>query len=142
MLGLVKNKNDASSNNLADHISVHFQFVRFLLVGVLNTAFGYGLFCLLIYLGMFYVIASLISTVAGVLFNFITTGNLVFGSRDKSKLSRFIAVYVITFFVNLLALNLFNSSGINLYFGAGVMILPSALLAFLLQKYYVFTRHA
>ncbi|NCQ92050.1 MAG: hypothetical protein GPI94_15420 [Microcystis aeruginosa LG13-03] len=55
------------------------RFVRFLLVGVLNTIFGYSLFAVLILIGLNYKYAVLIGTIQGVLFNFQTTGRLVFG---------------------------------------------------------------
>jgi putative flippase GtrA len=44
--------------------------LRFLLVGVLNTAFGYLLFALLLALGLKVPLALLLATVGGVLFNF------------------------------------------------------------------------
>jgi putative flippase GtrA len=52
-------------------------FVRFLAVGVLNTAFGYALFALLVWAGVWYPAAA--STIGGMIFNFNTTGRLVFG---------------------------------------------------------------
>ena len=56
------------------------QFVRFVLVGILNTAFGYGVYCLMLWIGLSYWWATLIANVLGVLFNFKTTGVLVFKS--------------------------------------------------------------
>ena len=55
------------------------KFVRFLLVGVLNTLFGYFSFATLIIIGLDYKLAALLATIIGVLFNFQTTGRLVFG---------------------------------------------------------------
>jgi putative flippase GtrA len=54
-------------------------FARFLLVGVLNTIFGYFLYGTLILIGLDYKLAVLLATILGVLFNFQTTGRLVLG---------------------------------------------------------------
>jgi putative flippase GtrA len=54
-------------------------FVRFLAVGVLNTAFGYAFFALLVWAGLWYPAAAAASTIGGIVFNFNTTGRLVFG---------------------------------------------------------------
>ena len=58
-------------------------FIRFLLVGALNTAFGLGLYCFFVYIGLSYKIAVLLSTVLGVLFNFKTIGSLVFKNKNN-----------------------------------------------------------
>jgi putative flippase GtrA len=55
------------------------KFARFLLVGALNTLFGYFLYGSLILIGINYKLAALLATIQGVLFNFQTTGRLVFG---------------------------------------------------------------
>ena len=55
------------------------KFAKFLLVGVLNTLFGYFLYGSLILIGLNYKYAVLLATIIGVLFNFQTTGRLVFG---------------------------------------------------------------
>lgn len=53
----------------------------FLLVGVMNAAFGYGCFAAFLYLGLHYSLALLLATILGVLFNFKSIGALVFGSK-------------------------------------------------------------
>ena len=55
------------------------KFARFLLVGVLNTIFGYFLYGTLILIGLDYKYAVLLATILGDLFNFQTTGRLVLG---------------------------------------------------------------
>ncbi|MFN6273722.1 MAG: GtrA family protein [Microcystis sp.] len=55
------------------------KLVRFLLVGILNTLFGYFLYGSLILIGINYKLAALLATIIGVLFNFQTTRRLVFG---------------------------------------------------------------
>lgn len=81
-----------------------WQFVRFLLVGLLNTAFGYALFAGFILLGASLALALAGGTVLGVLFNFRTIGRLVFANRELRLLPRFIAVYSLYFILNLACL--------------------------------------
>ncbi len=114
------------------------QFVRFVLVGLLNTAFGYGVFALLILLGIPYPIATLLSTAAGVLFNFKSYGTLVFGSHDNRLLLRFVAVYAVIYAVNLIPLRWAERNGISLLVTGAAVALPMALLSFLLNRRFVF----
>src|SRR4051794_16854283 len=54
------------------------QFLTFLAVGILNTAFGYGVFAGLYLLGGSHRVSIVIATGFGVVFNYFTMGRLVF----------------------------------------------------------------
>ena len=114
------------------------RFLRFLLVGVLNTAFGYGVFVACLWLGMHYALAGAFSTVLGVLFNFKSTGKLVFRSQGNGKLAHFVAVYAIIYLVNVLALGVMLQSGIPEWLGGLILLLPSAILSYILNRQFVF----
>jgi putative flippase GtrA len=114
------------------------RFIIFLLVGGLNTIFGYGIFALCIYLKLHYSLASLISTVLGILFNFKTTGIIVFKNKSNSLIFRFFLVYGISFCIGLILLFLLNQMGINNYIGGALLILPGAIIAYTLQRFLVF----
>jgi putative flippase GtrA len=114
------------------------RFIRFLLVGGLNTAFGYGVFVGCLWLGMHYAIAGAISTVLGVLFNFKTTGSLVFQSRRNGRLPHFVSVYVFTYVIGTLSIGLMLHFGIPEWLGALILLLPSAILSYLLNRRFVF----
>lgn len=114
------------------------QFLRFLAVGVLNTAFGYGLFAFFLAINLHYSLALALATVLGVLFNFKTFGSLVFKSHDNRKIFRFVLVYVVVYSINVAGMALFERIQIGPFFGGAVMLLPCALLAFVLQKKFVF----
>jgi putative flippase GtrA len=115
------------------------QFVRFLLVGVLNTLFGYACFTVFLWLGLHYTLAMAMATVLGVLFNFKSTGALVFGSRDNRLLLRFVASYVVVYLVNIAGISLLGRAGVGPQPAGAVMLLPAAVLAFALNKKFVFT---
>lgn len=114
------------------------RFGLFLLVGVLNTAFGYAVFAALVWSGMHYSLALLLATVVGIAFNFITTGRLVFGNRHTNVFWRFVAVYGLLYSVNLLALASLRAWGLGPLLGQALLMLPMAVAAFLLNRRYVF----
>lgn len=114
------------------------QFHRFIVVGVLNTAVGYGLFAFFIYQGFHYTLAVLFATILGVLFNFHSIGRLVFGKHEYRLLIRFFGVYGITYILNIAFLTLFDLFSINIYLAGALLLAPMAIISFLLNKYYVF----
>jgi len=114
------------------------RFLRFLLVGGLNTAVGYGLFAAFILLGAGSSAALAGATVLGIAFNFKSTGRLVFGSGDGRLLPRFIAVYAVQFLVNWLALKALERAGMDPLLAQLTLVLPMALIAFLMMRRFVF----
>lgn len=114
------------------------RFFRFILVGGINTTFGYGCFALLLYAGLHYALALLLATVLGVLFNFKTTGLLVFGSRNNRLIVRFILAYAFVYLLHVGALQVLTGLGVSPYIGAAIMILPISVLAFIINKSFVF----
>lgn len=114
------------------------RLVLFFIVGGVNTAFGYSLYALLLYLHFHYALASLLATIGGVLFNFKTTGVIVFKSHDNRLLFRFIAVYTVTYLLNVVLLRIFSINNANMYLAGAALILPMAMLGFVMQKKFVF----
>ncbi len=114
------------------------RFYRFLAIGLINTAFGYSIYALFLFIGMHYAIAGLFGTVLGVIFNFFTTGALVFSVVEGKRLFKFAGVYVVTYFCNIAGIKILFVMGFNYYYGGALMIPPMAILAFLLNKYWVF----
>lgn len=116
------------------------QFVRFLFVGVLNTAVGYALFAAFVLLGLHYGLAAALATVLGVLFNFQTIGRLVFASHDRSLIFRFTAVYAFTYLLNVGILRVLEGTGVHVLVIQAVLVLPIAVVAFVLHRSFVFRR--
>lgn len=114
------------------------QYLRFFLVAGLNTFFGYGAFALLIYFGLHYTLAVLISTVAGVLFNFKTYGLLVFNSKDNKLIFHFFGVYIVTYLCNVSGIALLAHLEFSNYMAGMIMALPIGFLGFILNKKFVF----
>ncbi len=123
------------------HKYVKNKFVRFILVGGLNTLFGYGIYCLMLMIGLSFVWATLVSQVLGVLFNFMTTGTLVFENSNPKLLFMFVMCYVVTYFINIGTNKLLQDvTGLNKYVtGIGATII-AALCSFFILKTFVYGR--
>jgi len=119
---------------------LRIRFLRFLLVAGLNTVFGYGLFAALILIGLRYPLAAAIATVIGILFNFQTTGRLVFGRHDLSLILRFLAVYAISYVVGIALIGWADRRGISVLLAAAVLAVPMGFFSFTLQRLLVFRR--
>ena len=123
---------------------IHKQLFRFILVGVLNTGFGYSVFVLLSWIGLGASTALLIATIMGVLFNFVTTGRLVFNNRDIRLLCRFLVAYALVYLINLALLTFMQMRGLAAIPAQGLCLLAMVPVSFVLQKLFVFkeVRHA
>jgi putative flippase GtrA len=113
---------------------------RFLVVGGINTLFGYGVYALLIFLHCNYKIAALAGTVLGILFNFMTTGRIVFENRNNLLLLQFIGVYSVTYLLNIGLIKILLECGLNALVGGAVGLLPMAVIAFVLNRLFVFRK--
>lgn len=117
---------------------IDWKFIKFLFVGGLNTAFGYGVFALFLFLKIHYSLALFLSTVLGILFNFKTTGVIVFKNNNNGLIFRFFAAYGVIYGLNLLGLKVFDFIHFNLYGAGFILIFPMAVVSFILMKRFVF----
>ncbi len=118
----------------------HRQFLKFLLTGVVNTLFGYGVFALLIFLKVHYALASFAATSLGVAFNFHTIGRFVFGNRDQALIFKFFAVYGVVYLLSVGGLKALSAIGVSYYLGGGLLLLPMAIISFVLNRKFVFNK--
>ena len=114
------------------------KFMKFLFVGALNTAFGYSVYAIFVTLHASHNVALTIQYILGVLWNFKTTGVIVFKNHDNSRIVRFFLSYVVTYSINLICLNLLVDFGFGKYLSQGIMVLPMAVLSFTIFKTFVF----
>lgn len=115
------------------------EFLRFLLVGALNTAFGYLVFYALIFLGLHYSVALLLSMILGVIFNFFTYGKLVFYKSNSFSFLRFVTLYLFLYVVGTTLIQQLMIAGINLNYASFLSLTFVAVFSFLGNKYLVFT---
>ncbi|HEX8532627.1 MAG TPA: GtrA family protein [Allosphingosinicella sp.] len=116
-----------------------WQFVRFIAVGSLNFAFYYSIFAGLHLLGVAPTPSVLIATVVAVLFNFCTTGQIVFRSRRAWLLPKFIAVYIVQTLLNVGSLRALIAIGVPVLAAEALVIGVLAVLTFFALKRFVFS---
>lgn len=135
--------NDAANGSMSTFWSRWLwshQLLRFLVVGMANTLVGYALYLIGLWLGVPYQAALTGATILGAIFNFFTTGRLVFESRALNRISGFLAVYGITFAVNLALLTWLVQAGVAKAYAQAVLLPLIVLLSFFLNKHLVFGR--
>jgi putative flippase GtrA len=114
------------------------RFLRFLVVGAFNTLFGYGLFYALLRLTGAPMFALTLSTILGILFNFMTTGGLVFRNIERRRLAPFFGVYFFVYLYNAAGLAILQRMGVDPAL-AGLLLLPGAvILSYVLNRFFVF----
>ena len=121
---------------------IRLPFLKFLFVGGINTAFGYLLYSIIVYLIANPYISMVAATIISILFNFKTYSAIVFKSKGNSKILHFFAIYLLVMVVQILLFKELDYLGINNPYLAGAVItLPTALLSFFLMKKFVFRQH-
>lgn len=81
-------------------------FSKFVFVGILNTAIGYGLFVLFIYLHFQYILASVVSFMLSVANSYLWNKFFTFQTSGKNffELAKFFTVYFIQYLIGLFGL--------------------------------------
>ena len=81
------------------------RLLKFLGTGILNTVFGYSVYAVLLFVDTSYPIALLLATVAGVVFNYISFGRLVFRAQGGwIVFGKFVIAYALAYGVNVVLL--------------------------------------
>ena len=115
-------------------------FYKYLLIGGVNTVFGYSVFAFLLFFGIHYSLAVLVATILGILFNFQTYGRFVFKNHSWNLLGRFVFVYTTIYLVNITLLLVFDLLVSNLYISGAMATPVIAYLGYILNKRYVWVK--
>lgn len=119
---------------LVDLVRDWRRLVRYYLVGVINSAFGYGLFAALVWEGTNVYLAQFISHCLGVAFNYFTFSRYTFADRSGSKV-RYILSYAGNYALSLVTLLVLSQILASPYLAGLLTILfVSALNYFVLAK--------
>jgi putative flippase GtrA len=115
---------------------------RFLATGVLNTAFGYGLYALLVFAGLPYLPALVVATAAGVVFNFFTFGRLAFRvALARGMFPRFLAGYGIALALNAALLWFARERlGLDPYTAQLACLPPTVAATYLILNFWVYAQ--
>jgi len=114
---------------------------RFIAVGGLNTAFSYLLYAGLVLAGIDYRVALTICSVVTIVWNFNTTGRLVFGNRRPALIFKFVAGYGLIYLVNLGLVILLAGFGVGELARQAVALPVIVLCSFALNRGWVFRGH-
>lgn len=114
------------------------QFLRFIVAGVFNTLLGFAVYSAAVLAGLPIWCALIVGNVAGVAFNFVTTGGYVFRSLMLSHLPRFLTAYAIVYFINLKLIGWLSILVPGSIRTQAVLTIPMALFSYFLMKRFVF----
>jgi putative flippase GtrA len=114
------------------------QFFRFLIIGGINTLFGFLIYSFCIARGVEVESAIIIGTILGVVFNFITTGGGVFRQLSLKNLPRFLLTYILIYVVNIYLYKLISKNIASPILIQGILAIPLSLLSYFIMSRYVF----
>lgn len=81
-----------------DHLKKHAEKIRYVAVGLANTAIDFAVLFLLVHLGVDKLVANYISTSIALVFSFFVNRSFTFKSTSANKRRQFILFVVITLF--------------------------------------------
>ncbi len=118
------------------------QFIKFNIVGIINTVLNYLIYSLLIYSGVGYRISLAVDYALGIAVSFILNKKYTFKKDEKTNplmVIKMIFSYVCIFFINVFLLEfMVEKINVDLYVGQFFSIIIIVLISFVLQKLYVF----
>ena len=114
------------------------QPVRFVIVGGLNTLFGYALFSAFYLLSHHRQLSLVAATIIGVLFNYFTTGRLVFANRGYRFLIPFCLGYGVVLGANMIALEVLSRLGVPTLAAQAISLPAMVVLSYVINRYVVF----
>lgn len=116
------------------------RFVRFLVAGGLNTLVGFAVYSICIVTGNPAWLALLIGMIFGIVFNFFTAGGYVFRELLFYRFPRFVCCYLVIYAINLLSVELISIWLSSQILAQAIIILPLAMLSYILQTRFVFSK--
>ena len=114
------------------------RFVKFLAIGGLNTLFGFTVYALFALTELSTFTVLIVSTVAGITFNFFTTGGLVFRDLGLARVPRFLISYAAIFLINLKLIEWLAPLYGGRIWAMAIILLPMTLLSYFMLAGFVF----
>ena len=111
---------------------------RYYQAGIVNTAFGYGLYASFVALGLNMYLAQIVAHLLGMAFNYITYSRHAFHDSDVSK-SRFVASYAVNYLLGLGALWATSQVVASPYLAGLIAVGIVSLINYFILKHWVFT---
>ncbi len=112
--------------------------LRFFLVGAVNSIFGFLVFSALVLFGAGNLPALVGGNLLGLVFNFFSTGGLVFKNLSPSNIPKFVGCYIAMLAINTIALNIFAPLLGSRIGAQALLTLPMAGIAYAVMSLWVF----
>ncbi len=112
-----------------------WRFVKFLAVGVLNTAFGVAVYEVLVYLGMAPQPALALAYFIGIIWNYFTHGKIVFENQGFGKFPAYLGSYFLIYLLNAAGLYLMLQAGVSKFVAQPILAVIMAVPTFFLLSY-------
>jgi len=112
--------------------------LRFIAAGALNSVFGFAVYSAAILWGVPVWAALLVANVAGLGFNFVTTGGYAFRSLQLSRFPRFAAAYLGLYLLNWGLIHELQAWVSGAIMAQALLTLPLAALSYLVLSKLVF----
>ena len=122
----------------ADTIGTVERLWRYYQAGIVNTAFGYGLYAAFVALGLNMYVAQIVAHLIGMTFNYFTYSRHAFRDSDVSK-GRFIASYAVNYLFGLAALWGASQFIVSPYLAGFVAVAVVSLINYFILRHWVFT---
>ena len=124
---------------------VILQFLRFNLVGIVNTGLAYGVYAALVFIGLDHFLALGADYLVGIIFSFVVNKRLTFRVKSRGNAAMFakmVGSYLVLLALNTLILwALVDKSGVNTYIGQAIALAVVVVLSFAVQRFVVFGVH-
>jgi putative flippase GtrA len=114
------------------------RFLKFLVVGGINTLFGFITYSALAFSDLSTFIVLLISTFVGISFNIFTTGGLVFRDLSFHRIPRFIIIAIVIFLSNLELIKCLSPLYVGRIEAMAIIIVPMTILNYFLLVWFVY----
>jgi putative flippase GtrA len=118
------------------------RFIRFLLVGGLNTLFGFLAYSLFVLLGLPTWAALLAGNVSGIAFNFFTIGGMVFWDLSLARVPPFVLCYLLIYLINLGLIDWISAIAGGRILAQAILAFPMAAVSYLILRSFVFGKIA
>ena len=115
-----------------------WRIARFVAVGIINTAFSYGVFALMLAVSSKYDLDLVIATLLGILFAFRNSKKHVFQSKRSGRFVHFLSGYGLTFLVNLALFHGLLAAGFHALAAQAVSLPLLVVFSYMINAKFVF----
>ncbi|MBT3067044.1 GtrA family protein [Rhodoferax sp. U11-2br] len=122
------------------HKLINIQALRYLAVGIGNTAFSYSIYAFFLFLGLSYQASNLAAVLIGILFSYTMHGNIVFKNATPITFVKFIFAWICIYLGNITIIAFLMRFHMNAYLAGSLALIPVTFVSFFVLKFFVFAR--